>query len=826
MLAPDVRLALRSLAQHRGFAITVIATLGLGVAAITLVFSYIYGSLLRPPPFREPDRLVLIYRTAVEAGRGAPALFRWSYPRLQRLRRTAQSFEGVTAFGRSDWNLGGGEAEPERVAGEAVSASYFSVVGIQPTLGRSFTAEEDSTPGTHPVAVIGHGLWVRRFGAEPAVLGKTIRVNGEPLVVIGVMPRGFDGVTGRADLWIPQMMAPLVSYAGTLTSPENFISVLGRLRPGVGLDQALAELGVVGRRIAAELPDQDDVPTVWGATAVPLSAARVDPGNRRSVLLLFAAVGFLLVLACANVAGLGVSRAVARRQEIVVRLALGAGKGRLVRQLLTESAVLGVVGGGLGAVVALFVSRVVQPPRSIPGPGNMYGAVGDFARVEVDLAVLGFSVLVSVVAILLSGLAPALHAGRTDLAAELKERSATGSSAGRGARLQAGLVVVEIALALVLSIGAGLFFASLGRLQEVPLGVDPGNVLTFRIMPSDVRYGPAGAPALLDRVIEAVSGVPGVEAVTVDACAPAGVGCANSTLRVIGRPDPPPGQAPFVMRHYVAPAHFQTLGIPLKRGRPFTFEDRPGRARVVIINEQAARQFWPGEDPIGHRVWFGGGSSFNHPDSAGEIVGIVGDVPYGSLERGTLPSFYTPYRQFTYPFRTVMVKAAGNPLGLVPEIRRAVRGVDDLPIFEVRLLEDQLGDSWARTRFTAMLIGGFALLALLLAAGGIYGIISHSVGQRRRELGIRVALGAAPIDLIRLVVGLGAGLAGIGVAIGIGAAYLLTRAVRAMLFGVDPADPVVYLAQALLLMAVAVLASYLPARRASRMDPVATLRAE
>jgi predicted permease len=826
----DIGQAIRSLSRRRGYALAAIVTLGLGVAANTTVFSLVYGTLYRQPPFPDADRLVVVYRTAAEAGR-PPTMFRWSYRRFEELRREARSFTGLAAFGRAGVNLGSDDGDPEQTATELVSASYFPILGVAAAVGRVFAAEEDSTPGTHPVAVISHALWLRRFGGERTVLGRSVRVSGEILTVIGVMPPGFAGLTGRADLWIPEMMAPRVTYREHLTTDQNFISVMGRLRPEVTLDQVRAELAVLGERIERALPDDDDVPTQWSATAIPLSEARIDGGNRRAVLFLLGAVGFLLLLACANVAGLGLAHAIARRQEVTVRLTLGASRGRLIRQLMTESTLLGLVAGGLGAVAAAFLIKLVRAPASIAGPANMWGTLGDFAVIRLDLRVLAFTLAATVTAVILSGLVPALHASRTDLATELKDRSGGFGGGGDGSgrstgRLQSGLVVAEIALALVLSIGAGLLFTSLRRLQETPIGVDPTNVLVFRIQPAEVRYGVAEAPGLLDRVIAAIEVVPGVRSVTVDACAPAGTSCASSTLYVKGRPLPGPGQAPPIQRHYIAPDHFKTLGIPVIRGRPFQPSDRRGSPRVVIINETAARRFWPGVDPLGAQVWFGGGSTFSSPDSTGVIVGVVGDVPYGSLEREQVPSFYTPYRQFTYPFRTVMVKTAGDALSLVPSIRTAVRGVDDLPIFEVRTLIDQLGDSWARTRFTATLAAIFAAAALVLAAGGVYGLIAHSVNQRRRELGIRSALGAVPADLLRLVVGKGLVLASVGAVIGGVIAFGLGRVLRGLLYGVGAADPMVFLTQAAILIGTALLASYFPARRAARVDPVTALRAD
>jgi predicted permease len=822
-LLSDLRLAWRTAFRHRGYAGLVLAIQSVGIAATTVMFGLVYGALFRPLPFPQSERLMMLYRTADERDGRGPVLTRWSYPRYRSLQRSNRSFVSVASFGRADFNLGGADGDPERVAAEIVAASYTSTLEVSPPLGRGFAGAEDSLPGTAPVALVSDGLWSRRFGRDPAIIGRPIRVNGETLTVIGVMPAGFRGLTGRADLWVPETMAPKLSYRDHLTTPQNFISVVGRLRPDRDRPAAEAELAVIGDRVAKEWPDEVDVPTAWSAALVPLADARIDPTTRRSVLALFGAVSLLLVLAATNVAGLGLVRMAGRRRELLIRHALGASRFGLIRLVLVESAGLGIVAGAIGAIGATIGFRLIGIPRSLVGPGNQYGAVGGFSAPSMDLVVLAFAAALSLGASLLAGVWPAIAAARAQSGEALRGAPARRF---RGPSGPASLVVVEIALALVLSLGAGLLVGSLERLRRVPLGIDPEGVLTFRIEPSDVRYGPKEAPALLDRVLDAVRAVPGVRSVTVDACTPLGTTCANSTLYVVGRPLPRPEQAPFITRHYVGPDHFVTLGIPLLGGRPFTPADRAGAARVTIINQTAARRFWPGENPLGQRVWFGGGSSFDRPDSAATIVGVVGDVPYGSLETAVPPSFYTPYSQFTYAFRTVMVRTAGDPLGLAPAIRQAVRGVDDLPIFEVRSLRDRLDDSLASTRFNAMSFTAFALVALLLAAGGVYAVVAQSVSLRLRELAVRFALGARAGDVVLLVVRHGLALGLVGVAIGTAAALALGRVIRGLLFGAQSASIGLFAAEIGLLLAVALGASLIPAFRAARVDPAAILRAD
>jgi len=431
LLFRDLRLALRTLRRQPVFSLTALLTLGVGIAANTVVFSLVYGALLRSPPFPDADRLMVLYRTARELG-GEPTPLRWSFPRYKLLERSARSFERIATFSRSDLTLRAG-GDPELVASEIVSAGYFATLGVTTALGRTFAAEEDSTPGTNPVAVIGHGLWRRRFGGDSSVVGRAILVNDEPHTIVGVLQPGFSGLTDRAELWIPEMMAPLVTYPERHTTPQNFISVVGRLREGVGSEQALAELQIVGAAIAAALPDEVDVPTTFAATAAPLARARIDPGNRRSLWFLFGAVGLLLILACANLAGLGLARAAGRRQEVAVRLALGASRRRLIRQLMIESGWLGLGGGLLGVVLALGALRIVRPPERVAGPLNMYGTLGEFAAPRPGPAMMVFLAMITVAAVFLSGLLPALHAGRTDLVRELKDRTASTAPRTRGA---------------------------------------------------------------------------------------------------------------------------------------------------------------------------------------------------------------------------------------------------------------------------------------------------------------------------------------------------------------------------------------------------------
>ena len=828
-LLRDLRFAFRSLARSRGFAAIAVVTLTLAIGATTAVYSVVYAALFRSPPFAEADHLMLPYITrSVDGGR--PQLQRWSFPRYQMLRREQRSFSDLATFGPSSLNLTAG-TDPERLSSEQVSAGYFATLRVRPLLGRVFLPEEDSIPGAHPAAVLGYALWQRRFAGSPEAVGRSITLEGTPLTIVGVMPRGFGGLTGRAEIWIPEAMTPTLSYREHLTTNQNFISVIARLRNGVTPIAARAELAVLGARIQSVLPSDSDVPAAFSATVVPLDQARIDPVNRRAVLVLFGGALFLLLVAAANLASLQLGRAVTRRREIAVRLALGVGRRRLVRQLLTESALLAGAGGGGGLLLAALILQVLTVPERAVGPRGVYGALGEFSAARLDPAVLGAALLLALGTTMLFGLLPALRATRSDPMAELRGGSGAGDPGGRAStrpRLRGLIIVGEIALALMLSIGAGLMVKSFRRLVGVDRGFEPAGLLTFRIQPSDARYPSEQAPALLERLLRNIAAVPGIVSVSVDAGTPFDDRYASSTLYIAGRPLPAPGRAPPVTRHYVGPDHFRTLGIPLLRGRTFSTADRAGAPHVVIINQTAARKFWPGEDPIGRRVWFGGGSTFSSPDSSAEIVGVVGDVPYGSIENAeSQASFYTPYLQFTYAFRTVMARTSGDPLATVPGVRAALAAAEPgLPMFDVRTMTDALNATWARARFNTGLLSAFAVLALGLAALGIYGVIAHSVRERSREIGIRMAIGGAPATIAWMVVREGMAIAGAGLAAGILGALALNRFVASLLYGVTPTDPMVYAALVLLLGTVSLVALLGPVRRATRVDPSITLRAE
>lgn len=826
---------LRSLARSRGYALATVAILALGIGAVSSIFSLVSAALLRPPPFAHVDRLVLLF-TSVTSERGTTFRSRWSWKRIQRLVADARSFDAIGSYSVATVTITGTE-EPEPVEAEVVAPGYFSALGISPSLGRAFVADENRIPGARPVAIVSDALWRRRFATDSAVVGKTIGINGITLNVVGVAPPGFRGLSDRAELWITPMMAPLLTYDGYLTTNQSFISLVARLRPDVSVARASAEVSAITARLRADegLTDQEEGSVRQDAAAILLSEARVDAANRRALLLLLAAVGLLLLVAATNVAGLQMARAAARQREIAVRVALGAGRARVVRLLLAESSVLAVCGGAVGTLLAVWITPLIGVPSGVLGPRNLYGSIGEFAAPgALDWRVLLFTIALIGATSLLVGVLPAFQATRVDLVSQLKDgapAAARGTLRLRGAAGARALVVVaEVATAFVLLAGGALVLGSWRNLTREELGFEREGLLTFMVRPSEVRYPAPAAPAMLERMLAAISQVPGVVAATVDGCAPVGTSCANSGLYFRDRPNPP-DRVPSVLRHYVGPDHFKTLGIPVLRGRVFTAADRGGRNKVAVISRSAARRFWPNQNldaVIGQRVWFGA-RGYETADSSAEIVGIVGDVAYQPLDQNPFQAdFYTPYLQFTYANRMVLVRTQGrDPLALVPDLRRAVRAADpDLAPVDVRTMEGRLAGSWAKPRFYAILLGSFSVAAILLAASGIYAVVAYTVGQRTREMGIRLALGAGAPDVVALVVRQGLTLPLAGIAIGVAVALGATRTLRSLLYGVSPTDPAVLSGVAGLVAVVALLACYFPARRVTRIDPLLALKAE
>jgi putative ABC transport system permease protein len=614
-----------------------------------------------------------------------------------------------------------------------------------------------------------------------------------------------------------------------VTTNQNFIAAIGRFKPGVDLAAANSELAVLAATINRALPSDPKNPDERvSGLATPLNEARVNPSVRRSLLLLFGAVALLHLLACANVTNLLLGRAVQRRQEFVVRLALGSSRWRLFSRVFVEGCVLAMMGGAAGLLLARWFTEVTAPPASVWGAGS--SQLAPFDAPVFSTAVLAFGILLVLLTAAIVAIGPALSAAGPRPANELQGRGRVTLASGLSLRrptLRGLIVGVEAALAAVLVLSAGLLFDSFQRMRAVDVGVEPDPVLTFWVIPSEARVPPPAAPAFLARLVSALEQVPGVVSVGVDGGAPLN-GSATSTLLIEGRPTPGPGEAPPITRHYVSVDHFRTLGIPLRSGRWFTAGDAAASPRVAVISETAARRFWPNEDPLGRRVWFGGGSNFDSPERSAEIVGIVGDVRYQPFDRPqNLASFYTPFTQFSYPMRLVSLRTQGEPFSVLADVRRAVATVDpELAVQEIKTLSELMDSSWARRRFDTTVFGGFGAAALLLAATGLFAVLAYSVETRRREFGIRIALGARSRLLLASVVREGLMFPVAGLVVGFAVSIAASRALEASLFGTSPRDVRVFAVVAGVLLASSVLACLIPAWRATRADPVESLRAE
>ena len=817
----DFRYSLRSLMRMRGVAVIAIVTLALGIGATTTMFSAAYAALLRPLPFDDADRLVLIFTTRTSPREGVTRS-RWSRPLIDTLTASVSSYEVLASFTPSLVSLSGGTGEPEQIDAEIVSPDYFTLLRVTPPLGRTFTAAEDTAPGDAPVVILSDRLWRRRYGADLAVIGSPVRINGVPLTVIGILPAGFAGLSDKSELWIPRTMAPRLTYAEYLTTPQLFISVVARLKPDVTLERANAELAAASA--AFQVPESE-AGARWSAVAERLGTARVEPSMRRSVLLLLAASLCVLLITCANVAGLLLARGRTRSRELAIRLAIGSGRARIARQLLVESLMLASFAGLCGAALAVWgVAAFARYAPAVLWSGRI--AMSPFAEPSLDARALLFAVGTTLATSALCGLAPALETSRTRLTSVLKEDDRGG---GRRRRVFRALVVTEVALAVLLLAGAGLLLDSFVGMQRLRQGFDSDAVLTFWVRPPVSRYAVDEGPAVVERLLTSVQQVPGVESAAVNRCTPF-TGCSRTVLFFTDRPNEP-AAPPVVGRHYVSADYFRTLGIPLRAGRVLEPGDRADRPPVTVISESAARRFWPGENPLGKRVWFGGTTGpFASAARAVEIVGIVGDVRYEAVDWPNAtgrPEFYTSYLQFSFPDTMMLVKTRGPSTALVPALRRAVASVDPtLPIYDVLTLDDRIGAALSRPRFNAGLVGGFAGAALLIAALGVYGMLSYSVSSRLREIGVRLALGAAPDRMVRLVVSEGLRLAIAGVAIGLLAALAASRLTRSLVVDVSPTDPRILTGVAIVMLAVAWLASLVPARRASVVDPMVVLRQE
>jgi putative ABC transport system permease protein len=816
----DARYALRGLARRPGFTAVAVLTLAIGIGANTAIYSAVDALLLRSLPFRDPGRLMDITQSTDNSWNAL-----WSHPRYLFFRSAQRSYSTLAVHRETQTTLTG--TNPERLSIEEVTTEYLTTLGVRVSLGADLPAELDRSPGARRVAVISDALWQRRFNADPAVVGQTLSLNNQPWEIAGVLPPTFRGLSGRAEA-IVNLSAREADALKEAWSLE--FSMIGRLKDLVTVEQAAAEARVLGPRIYEAFPMDNGTlstskePQRWSAAARPLNTIRVASGLRRSLLVLFGAVGLVLLIACVNLANLLIARAVSRKREIAVRLAIGAARARLVRLMITESAVLATLGGIVSLAVALAGTRVLsalnpQDALRVQGLDGGIGAIG-FESIRLDGRALLFTFGVTVFVGLLFGLLPALRATRADLTQDLKDGSAAaGSVRGVGASRRS-LVVAEVALALVLLAGSGLMIRSLGNLLSVDPGFDGSNVLTLRLSIPAGDVAPDSMPGFYEGLQDAVSGVPGVQQIALADCPPLNNGCNGTIMTFADRPKTSSGNA-MVGVHWVSPSWFATMRVPVKRGRMFSDTDRLGAPKVVMINEAAARAYFPGEDPIGKRVAVYQGGFH----TGAEVIGIVGDVRYGTIDSTAGPDTYISYGQARIPRMMIFVRSAGDPTAIAASVRAAIRDYAPRhPIYDVQTMSGRVATASAQTRFTAIVLGLFAAIALSLAVMGIYGVMSFAVAQRTREIGIRIALGAGRTRVVNLVVREGALLAGAGVLIGVIAAVSLTRAMRSMLYEVTPFDPWTYVTMVLVLAAAALVASWIPARRAAGIDPIVALR--
>ncbi|HYS05468.1 MAG TPA: ABC transporter permease [Candidatus Dormibacteraeota bacterium] len=801
-LFQDLRYALRMLAKSPGFTAVAAITLALGIGVNTAIFSVVNGTLLRPLPYPAPDRLMFVTIDRGEHGRR----FTLSSSDFQTLKEKMRSFESLAAVrpDRVNFKAGG---EPERITAMWASADFFAALGVAPRIGRGFSAGEDR-PGRPPVAVVSHALWQRALSGDPAAVGRTVTLDGRAFTVVGVMPPGFTFLRS-SDVW------PILQLDPPLKRPPFFLRLVGRLRPGVGSAQLGAELGALHDVVRREYPDATE--PRWAFAAEPLKEYIVGD-VRPALLVLLVAVGFVLLIATANVSNLLLSRAATRQKEMALRTALGASRRRLVRQLLTESLMLAVVGGGLGLVAGLWGIDLL---RAI-APENFPRATD----IGIDRAALAFTSIVALASGILFGLAPALQLSKAPLNETLKQ-GGRGVTESRGRQRMRGLLVAaQTTLALMLLVGAGLMVRSFQRLQEVDPGFIPDHLMTAQIaLPQSRAVDPARRTAFYKELVERVRVLPGVEEASFsDSVPPTGLGILE-VLGVEGQEVPAGENHPLIEEILVGTDYFRTLGIPLLSGRPPAASDGADAPPVALVNDTLARRYFPGREAVGKRIRAGG---FGPDDPWITIIGVVGDVKNNGLDAGRAPAIYVPYEQLPMEGEThLLVRSLLGTEGLVEAVRRQVREIDPgLPLGPVRTGGQLLAAATGRPRFNTLLILLFALVAMLLAAVGIYGVVSYSASQRTHEIGVRLALGARPRDVIALVLGQGMRPVLAGVGAGLLGAFLLTRTMRSLLFGVSATDPLTFALIALFLASVALAACYLPARRATRVDPMIALRAE
>jgi putative ABC transport system permease protein len=826
----DLRYGFRMLRQRPGFTLVAVTALALGIGANTAIFSVVNAALLRPLPFADPDRLMVVWQSNQQGEYSQLAL---AYPNYDELRKQCQVCEDVGAwnsYSSTRFALTGG-AQPEQAQYAVVSASLFSVLGVKPALGRAFLPEEDQL-GAARVAVISHGLWQRRWAGDPKLIGQTAMLNGQGYTVIGIMPPGFvfPRFPRDAEVWVPLSGDPI---PGRRFSPgTRYLNVMARLKAGATLAQAEAEMETIARRIERQDPQFNR-----GLGLRPTPLHRQLTGHLRLALfVLLGAVGFVLLIACANVANLLLARAASRRQEIAVRLALGATRLRLARQLLTEGMLLALLGGAAGLLLAAWgVELLSIIPYNAASYYVPYNIPHD--QITLDWRVLVFTFALSMLASVIFGLAPAFQSYKLDVNDALKDVGAPSVAGSRRRHTRSLLVVAEVALSLTLLVGAGLMIKSFVRLQGVDPGFEPEHVLTAEIGLPRAKY-PDGqkVAAFHDQLLARLAALPGVVAAGLGSSLPLGGTNADTSFFIDGQPPLEPRDRPHTHPRTITPDYFRAMGMRMVEGRAFTEQEHEQAPRVAIVSETMARRFWPAQTALGKRVALDYEAMKFFPDrppqfdlAAGmrEIVGVVRDVRHEGLETEPQPEMYVPDRQRPEREMNLVIRAAIDPASLAPAVRGAVSAIDpDQPVANIKPMSRLLADSVAKPRFNYVLLTVFAAVALILTITGVYGVMSYAVARRTREMGIRLALGARGADVLKLVIRQGMKPVIAGVALGLAGAYALTRVMATLLFGVSPTDPTVFIGVAALLATVALLACYLPARRAMKIDPVVALRRE
>ena len=799
----DLRFALRALRKNPGFTVVAVLTLALGIGANTAIFSVVQAVLLRPLPYPDADRLVALW-----ASQGRDRQLLAAYTDLIDMRARTHAFDDIGVIRGMSVNFTGGET-PERLGGEFITAGTFHVLGARARVGRLFTPEETAPGSGQAVAVVSDGAWRSRFGADPNLVGRTIVLNNVPHVVIGITEPGYQSPFGGAvDVWLPITSIPSRS---SFTRGVRNVWGVGRLRSGGSPEDGQRDLTAIAARIAAENPVAN---AGIGATVVPLReqiAGQIKP----ALITLLVAVVVVLLIACANVANLQLARAAARRHEISVRAAMGAGNSRLLRQLLTESLVLAALGGSAGVLLAVWglAALVAAVPGGVPAFGG---------PVTINAPVLAFSAALTLVAGITFGLVPAWHGSRTGLGEALRVRAPGDTGAPGRFDIRNALVALELALCIVLLVGAGLLTRSMGRLRAVDPGFAPDHLLTFQFRLPPTKYAtPERIAGFYAEAIGKVRAVPGVSSAAFVSATPFSGNWGSTHYEAEGRPAARPGDAPEAYASYVSDGYFGTMHIPMIEGRDFWPSDRIGSQPVAVVSLALARREWLGASALGRRIHETGGTVWY------TVIGVVGDTKQLTLGEPPKPFLYRPVAQATPIFSNVVARTAGAPLDLAPAVRAGIWAVDkDQPVWSIRSMEQQLNHSTSQLNFTMMLTGGFAALALLLGAIGVYGVMSYSVAQRTREVGIRLAVGARPAQVIRMVLAQGLRVAAVAVVVGLLAAFGTAQLLASQLFGIATSDPVTYAGVTLVLSTAAALACWLPARRAARVDPVIALRSE